>query len=70
MKKLLIILTTIVTLGICQRTDAQVYGNISFNTFYNELSPYGRWVNDINYGQVWIADAPGFEPYYDNGHWI
>ena len=70
MKKLLITLTTVVTLGICQRTDAQVYGNISFNTFYNELSPYGRWVNDINYGQVWIADAPGFEPYYDNGHWI
>jgi hypothetical protein len=70
MKKILVILLTVITLAQTNRAGAQVYGSISFNTFYNELSPYGRWVNDLDYGQVWIADEPGFEPYYNNGHWV
>lgn len=69
MKKLLLLFAMVLSLNLANRASAQVYGSISFNTFYNELSPYGRWVNDIDYGQVWIADAPGFEPYYNNGHW-
>jgi hypothetical protein len=70
MKKIMVILLVTVTLGMANKAEAQGYGNISFNTFYNELSPYGRWVDDLDYGQVWIADAPGFEPYYNNGHWV
>lgn len=69
MKKLLLLFAMVLSLNLANKASAQVYGSISFNTFYNELSPYGRWVNDIDYGQVWIADAPGFEPYYNNGHW-
>lgn len=70
MKKILVILLTVITLAQTNRAGAQVYGSIGFNTFYNELSPYGRWVNDLDYGQVWIANEPGFEPYYSNGHWV
>ena len=66
----MVILLATVILGLAKKADAQVYGSISFNTFYNELSPYGRWVDDLQYGKVWIADAPGFEPYYNNGQWV
>lgn len=44
---------------------------ISFNVFYQSLSPYGRWISYGNYGQVWIPSlGNGFEPYSTNGHWV
>lgn len=43
--------------------------NVTFNDFYSDLSPYGRWIDYPNYGRVWIFNAPGFRPYYSNGHW-
>ena len=40
-------------------------------TFYNELSPYGQWVDMPNYGYVWIPNAGvGFVPYSNYGHWV
>ncbi|MGC1389534.1 MAG: DUF6600 domain-containing protein [Bacteroidales bacterium] len=45
--------------------------NVSFQVFYDQLSPYGDWVNYPNWGYVWIPDAgPDFVPYSTNGHWI
>ena len=45
--------------------------DISYQTFYDELSPYGRWIDYPGYGYVWIPDAgPGFQPYRTNGHWV
>lgn len=44
--------------------------NVSFNVFYNELSPYGRWISMPRYGQVWIYSDPNFRPYYTNGYWM
>jgi hypothetical protein len=50
---------------------AQISASISLQTFYDELDPYGQWVQDPDYGYVWIADAgPGFRPYYTRGHWV
>ncbi len=42
---------------------------VNFNTFQQELSPYGRWMNDSRYGQVWIYSDADFKPYYTDGHW-
>ena len=43
---------------------------ISFNVFYNELRPHGRWINDRNYGRVWIPNVGNnFHPYATNGYW-
>ena len=43
----------------------------SYQLFYDELSPYGTWVDYPNYGYVWIPDRdPGFSPYESAGHWI
>ena len=45
-------------------------GGINFNVFYNELSPYGSWVNDRNYGRVWVPNVGNnFHPYATNGYW-
>lgn len=44
---------------------------ITFDDFYQTLSPYGRWVNYPQYGEVWIPNAgAGFQPYATNGHWV
>ncbi|MGP8215455.1 MAG: DUF6600 domain-containing protein [Bacteroidia bacterium] len=44
---------------------------VSTQTFYDQLSPYGQWVNMPPYGYVWIPSAaPGFVPYSTNGHWV
>jgi hypothetical protein len=44
------------------------------NYFYNDLSPYGQWVDLEGYGWCWqpaeVADNPQWQPYCDEGHWI
>ena len=44
---------------------------VSYQTFYDQLAPYGEWINDPQYGNVWIPNvAPGFRPYASDGHWV
>ena len=44
---------------------------ISYQTFYDQLSPYGQWVADPQYGNVWVPNVgPGFRPYATDGHWV
>jgi len=44
---------------------------VSTQTFYDQLSPYGQWVNMPTYGYVWIPSAGvGFVPYSNYGHWV
>ena len=46
-------------------------GGVSFNLFYNELSPYGSWINHRAHGRVWIPNVGGnFHPYATNGYWV
>lgn len=45
--------------------------SVSFQVFYDELSPYGRWVNYPPYGYGWIpVGYAGFYPYATGGHWV
>ncbi|MGH2647771.1 MAG: DUF6600 domain-containing protein [Ginsengibacter sp.] len=57
-----------------QQIDSQSYSpdsqDITYQQFYDDLSPYGNWVNYQDYGYVWVPDEAGFRPYYNNGHWI
>ena len=41
------------------------------NTFEQNLSPYGRWVDTPEYGRVWVPSdtTPDWQPYTD-GHWV
>jgi hypothetical protein len=44
---------------------------ITTQVFYDQLTPYGQWVNDPQYGYVWIPSAvPNFTPYSTEGHWV
>jgi DNA segregation ATPase FtsK/SpoIIIE-like protein len=56
--------------GLNQKVMAQDE-DISLQTFYDELSPYGSWIQDSQYGYVWRPDVDQneFRPYYTNGHW-
>src|SRR5205823_558746 len=50
------------------------HGGVSFNMFYDSLSPYGDWVYVGSYGRVWRPSAAvvgaGFRPYATGGNWI
>lgn len=78
MKRILTIaaLTLVIVSGssLQNKISAQDYnnrGDVSYQTFYDELSPYGRWIDYPGYGYVWVPDAgPDFRPYNTNGHWV
>ena len=45
--------------------------SVSYQTFYDNLSPYGQWVQDPQYGNVWVPNEDGeFRPYGSRGHWV
>ena len=47
--------------------------SIGYEGFYDNLSPYGVWVDYPGVGYVWKynhSTSPGFRPYYSRGHWI
>ena len=70
MKFLMVILALIISAGISQKQASAQQGHISFQIFYDQLSPYGQWIDYDNYGYVWFPDAgPNFVPYSSGGHW-
>ena len=43
----------------------------SFQVFYDQLGPYGRWIDYPGEGYVWAPNVEaGFQPYATNGHWV
>src|SRR5690242_258030 len=45
--------------------------DVSYQTFYDQLSPYGQWIEDPEYGYVWMPNAGAdFKPYATSGHWV
>jgi hypothetical protein len=45
--------------------------DVDYQTFYDELSPHGRWVDYPDHGYVWVPDmGPDFRPYSTGGHWV
>ena len=44
---------------------------ITYSVFFENLRPFGRWINHPRYGFVWVPDVePGFFPYGTNGYWL
>ncbi|WP_051069628.1 DUF6600 domain-containing protein [Mariniradius saccharolyticus] len=68
----LAILVAMIGMRISEASAASpppMYG-VSFQVFYNELSPYGDWVMDPQFGYVWVPFVEaGFQPYLTNGYW-
>jgi hypothetical protein len=70
--KILAILATlfISSLIFTKQVSAQ-QSYVSYQIFYDQLSPYGYWVDYPDYGYVWIPDeGSDFVPYSTRGHWI
>ena len=47
---------------------------VTVNYFYDNLAPYGSWVDVDGYGRCWRPSVavynPGWQPYCDHGHWV
>lgn len=44
---------------------------VNFQVFYDELSPYGQWVDYPGYGYVWMPEVRRhFSPYSTDGYWV
>ena len=75
MKTNIKIISLVLMLSFCacmtpQKASPQVVV-VSYQVFYDDLSPYGTWVNNPYYGYVWYPNAEaGFTPYYSNGYWV
>ncbi len=51
--------------------SGKAQGSVSLQVFYDELQPYGTWMDHGRYGYVWRPSvAQGFVPYATNGYWI
>src|SRR5204863_8604644 len=51
--------------------SAQASLSVTYQTFYDDLSPYGEWIDNPEYGYVWSPDmGPDFRPYSSGGHWV
>ncbi|WP_428229910.1 DUF6600 domain-containing protein [Flavobacterium sp.] len=47
-----------------------VSATITYQDFYDNLSPYGTWIEYPGYGHVWRPSLEGdFRPYLTNGYW-
>ncbi len=50
------------------------YDPNAYQQFQGALDPYGRWVEDPDYGHVWVPSESvvgnDFQPYASNGHWV
>ncbi|QDK81170.1 hypothetical protein EXU85_22185 [Spirosoma sp. KCTC 42546] len=53
------------------KVAAQPGVSVPVESFYNELAPYGQWIQHPGYGNVWLPNAgPDFQPYASAGHWV
>ena len=79
MKKILklyfaLLALAIISLSSCSSNKLLGHGevgvSINYQTFYDDLSPYGTWIDYPAYGQVWHPGISGnFRPYLTNGYW-
>ncbi len=64
------VLSMLLVVASVSRSQAQDV-SVSYQTFYDELSPYGQWVYDPEYGNVWVPNEDGdFRPYGSRGQWV
>jgi hypothetical protein len=56
--------------GTTKKSTAQDI-SVSYQMFYDNLAPYGQWIYDPDYGNVWVPNEGGdFRPYGSRGYWV
>lgn len=43
--------------SVLSSASAQPGVRVPVQSFYDELAPYGRWMNNPQYGQVWVPEV-------------
>jgi len=60
-----------ITISSGQPAPEQAPPPLNYQSFYDELSPYGQWITTPQYGYVWVpAAGTDFQPYATYGHWV
>src|SRR5689334_22664545 len=60
-----------ILLSFCIPKKSIAQGSVSYQVFYDQLSPYGIWIDDPTYGYIWVPNTgAGFQPYASNGYWV
>jgi hypothetical protein len=75
MKKIFLILVfaMVTIISVDAHSNRHPHISITFQSFYDELSPYGDWIYMPDYGYVWrpFFDRPdAFRPYSSGGDWV
>ncbi|WP_276372670.1 DUF6600 domain-containing protein [Chryseolinea sp. H1M3-3] len=61
----------VVMLSAFSISDTKAQSSVSLQVFYDELQPYGTWMDHGQHGYVWMPRVgPDFVPYATNGYWI
>ncbi|HWC53298.1 MAG TPA: DUF6600 domain-containing protein [Chitinophagaceae bacterium] len=69
-KTSIIAVSILLMTSVRNTASAQFSASISFQTFYDDLSPYGHWIDYPQYGYVWNPNVGAdFRPYSTMGHW-
>ncbi|MGA9213513.1 DUF6600 domain-containing protein [Kaistella sp.] len=66
-----LLITMYVNFGITKVfAQPRISASITYQSFYDELSPYGNWIEYPGYNHVWSPNVDGdFRPYLTNGNW-
>ncbi len=72
MRTTIILLSFIAFFTMKEARSQNVSVAIGYQSFYDELSPYGTWVDYPGYGYVWKyrLSNSSFRPYSSRGHWV
>ncbi|HEY9166615.1 MAG TPA: DUF6600 domain-containing protein [Candidatus Kryptonia bacterium] len=71
LKLFAVLIAPIVISAMLPKQSSAQQGAVDFQVFYDQLSPYGQWVDNPTYGYVWIPNAgPDFVPYFTGGQWV
>src|SRR5262252_2503649 len=69
-----LVATGFVSLGFERKAEAAVFGPntaVSVSVFYNDLAPYGQWVDTAPYGWCWAPQqVPVVWRPYSDGYWV
>jgi hypothetical protein len=67
----MVMISAAVLLSVFTINTSKAQGRVSLQVFYDELDPYGTWMEHRTYGYVWMPSVDrGFVPYSTNGYWV
>lgn len=69
--KAIVMVMAALFVSVFSLNTSKAQGSVSLQVFYDELQPYGTWMQHRSYGYVWIPRVDReFTPYATNGYWI